>query len=55
MVHLQQVFQNGMIDDDGWMQMLKDRNQLAYDYDGTFATKKFQNIIGEYYTLFLKT
>ena len=29
-----QTFQNGIIDDDGWMQMLKDRNQLAHDYDG---------------------
>ena len=30
---LQQAFQNGIIDDDGWMRMLKDINQLAYDYD----------------------
>lgn len=51
---LQQTFQNGIIDDDGWMRMLKDRNQLAHDYDGTLATKKFQVIIGEYYKLFFK-
>lgn len=51
---LQQAFQNGIIDDDGWMQMLKDRNQLAHDYDGTFATKKFQDIVEVYYSLFLK-
>ncbi len=51
---LQQAFQNGMIDDDGWMRMLKDRNQLAHDYDGTFAIKKFGVIIEDYYKLFLK-
>lgn len=51
---LQQAFQNGIIDDDGWMRMLKDRNQLAHDYDGTLAAKKFQVVIGEYYKLFLK-
>lgn len=34
---LQQAFANGMIDSDLWMQMLRVRNQLAHDYDGTFA------------------
>ena len=42
---LQQAFTNGMIEDDRWMQMLRVRNQLAYDYDGTFAEEQFQNII----------
>ena len=51
---LQQAFQNGIIDDDGWMRMLKDRNQLAHAYDGTLAAKKIQVVIGEYYKLFLK-
>ncbi len=36
------------------MQMLRSRNQLAYDYDGTFAAEKFQDIIKIYYPLFEK-
>lgn len=49
---LRQAFTNGIIDDDRWMQMLRCRNQLAHDYDGTFALEKFQDIIKEYYPLF---
>ena len=51
---LQQAFTNGMIDDDKWMQMLRSRNQLAHDYDGTFAREKFQDIINVYFPLFEK-
>lgn len=51
---LQQAFANGMIDDDRWMKMLRVRNQLAHDYDGTLAEEEFQNIIGVYYPLFQK-
>lgn len=51
---LQQAFANGIIDDDRWIQMLRCRNQLAYDYDGTFASEKFQDIIKVYYPLFDK-
>ena len=51
---LQQAFTNGLIDDDQWLQMLKSRNQLAHDYDGTFAAVKFQDIINVYYPLFEK-
>jgi len=51
---LQQAFINGIIDDDRWMQMLRVRNQLAHDYDGTIADKQFQNIITVYYLLFIK-
>lgn len=49
---LKQAFSNGILSDDQWMQMLKVRNQLAHDYDGTFATEKFQDIIKIYYPLF---
>ena len=49
---LQQAFANGMIDSDLWMQMLRVRNQLAHDYDGTFAAERFQDIIEKYYPLF---
>ena len=51
---LQQAFVNGLINDDQWMQMLKNRNQLAHDYDGSFAKEKFQDIIKVYYPLFEK-
>ena len=51
---LQQAFTNGLIDDDQWMQMLRSRNQLAHDYDGTFAAAKFQDIINVYYPLLIK-
>ena len=34
--------------------MLKARNQLAHDYDGSFATEKFKDIIQVYYPLFEK-
>lgn len=49
---LQQAFTNGIIDNDQWMQMLRVRNHLAHDYDGTFAAEKFQDIIKVYYPLF---
>lgn len=49
---LQQAFQNKIIEDDRWLQMLRTRNQLAHDYDGTFAKEKFQEIIEIYYPLF---
>lgn len=51
---LQQAFTNKIIDDDRWIQMLRVRNQLAHDYDGTFAEEKFQDIIHIYCTLFEK-
>lgn len=49
---LQQAFTNRLIDDDQWLQMLRSRNQLAHDYDGTFAAEKFEDIINVYYPLF---
>lgn len=51
---LRQAFANGLIDDDTWIEMLRNRNQLAHDYDGTFAAEQFQNIIDVYYPLFEK-
>ena len=51
---LQQAFVNRLIDDDRWMQMLKVRNQLAHDYDGSFAEEQFSTIVNEYYPLFEK-
>lgn len=51
---LRQAFMNGIIDNDQWLKMLRARNQLAHDYDGTFAAEKFQDIIKVYYPLFEK-
>ena len=51
---LQQAFMNRIIDDDQWMQMLRVRNQLAHDYDGSFAIEKFDDIVKNYYPLFEK-
>jgi nucleotidyltransferase substrate binding protein (TIGR01987 family) len=51
---LQQSFSNGIIEDDQWMQMLKSRNFLAHDYDGSFATEKFHEIINVYIPMFEK-
>ncbi len=51
---LKQAFTNGIIHNDQWMQMLRVRNQLAHDYDGTFAAEKFQEITKVYYPLFEK-
>lgn len=51
---LQQAFANRLIDDDQWIKMLRTRNTLAHDYDGSFAAEKFQDIIHVYYPLFEK-
>ena len=51
---LQQAFQNRLIEDDKWIQMLKVRNQLAHYYDGTLALEKFADIIHVYYPLMEK-
>ena len=49
---LQQAFTNRLIDDDKWMQMLRIRNQLAHDYDGSLAAAEFAIIVNEYIPLF---
>lgn len=49
---LQQGFTNKIIDNDQWMRMLRVRNQLAHDYDGSFASDMFQEIITVYLSLF---
>ena len=51
---LQQAFTNKIIDDYQWLQMLRVRNQLAHDYDGSFAAEKFHMIINVYLPLFEK-
>ena len=48
---LKTAFSVGLIDDDGWMEMLKVRNTLAHDYDGEVANRYFEKIVGEYLNL----
>lgn len=48
---LQAAFTNHLIDDDWWLQMLRTRNQLAHDYDGSFAMEKFEDIVNIYYPI----
>jgi nucleotidyltransferase substrate binding protein (TIGR01987 family) len=49
---LQAAFTNELISDDEWIQMLRIRNQLAHDYDGSLADQTFNQIITVYYDLF---
>ncbi len=43
-----------LIDDDIWMDMLDDRNELAHDYDGKIAEACFDKIVNEYIPVFLE-
>ena len=38
----------GLIDDDIWLDMLDDRNELTHDYDGEMAGECFSKIINSY-------
>ena len=51
---LQQAFTNKLIQDDRWLQMLRLRNRLARDYDGSYAAASFSEIINVYYPLFVQ-
>lgn len=51
---LKSAFTNKLIDDDCWLQMLRDRNQLSHDYDGALAAEKFNDIVNVYYPLIEK-
>lgn len=45
---LKQSFQANLITGDEWIDMLKIRNQLAYDYDGVIVKEHCQTIIYVY-------
>lgn len=51
---LQTAYANGLINDDIWIRMLKTRNQLAHDYDGSLAEQNFTEIISAFYDTFVK-
>lgn len=41
-----------LIDNDIWMDMLEDRNELAHDYDGTLAEECAEKIVNQYIPIF---
>ena len=49
---LRESFKAELIQGDEWMDMLKVRNQLAHDYDGSLAENVFQKIVETYIILF---
>ncbi|MGN0242798.1 MAG: HI0074 family nucleotidyltransferase substrate-binding subunit [Lachnospiraceae bacterium] len=51
---LKKSFSVGLIEDDIWLEMLKIRNQLAHDYDGSLAKKEFDSITHEFYAVLVK-
>ena len=44
----------GIIDDDIWLSMLDDRNNLTHDYDYLIAKEKFDTIVNSYIQVFGK-
>lgn len=42
----------GIIDDDIWLNMLDDRNNLIHDYDYLIVTEKFDEIVEKYIEIF---
>ncbi len=44
----------GIIDDDIWLNMLDDRNNLSHDYDYLIVTEKFDEIVDNYIEIFKK-
>lgn len=51
---LQTAYANKLIDSDIWLEMLKTRNKLAYDYDGVLAIEEFEKLVGIFYEAFVK-
>lgn len=51
---LEQAFSCGLIDVDAWKRMLKSWNQLAYDYNGTYALDMLEMIEKQYLPLLEK-
>ena len=49
---LREAFKANLIGDDGWMEMLKVRNELTHDYDGAVVKAHCEMIVGKYIDLF---
>ena len=49
---LREAFKANLICDDGWMEMLKVRNELTHDYDDAVVKAHCEMIVGKYIDLF---
>ena len=49
---LREAFKANLIGDDGWMEMLKVRNELTHDYDDAVVKAHCEMIVGKYIDLF---
>ena len=49
---LREAFKANLICDDGWMEMLKVRNELTHDYDDADVKAHCEMIVGKYIDLF---
>lgn len=48
------AFEKGLITDgDGWMEMIKSRNQSSHTYNEEIAEEIIENILSRYYQLFI--
>lgn len=50
---VREAFQKGLVEDgDGWMEMIKSRNQTSHTYQQKVADEIAQNIVERYFSLF---
>ena len=49
---LRRAFECGIISDDDWMQMMRERNDLTNDYDGTIVKEVCVRVLSKYLELF---
>ncbi len=49
---LRKAFEFELISDDGWLDMLRDRNNLTHDYDGTVVKEICKKLLESYLELF---
>lgn len=49
---LREAFKANLISDDAWMEMLKVRNELTYDYDCEIVKEHCSTIVETYIDLF---
>ena len=48
---LRKAFEFELISDDGWLDMLRDRNNLTHDYDGTVVKETCRKLLENYLNL----
>ena len=51
---MRKAYENKIIYSDEWLTMLRYRNQLTHDYDGTLAYELFDLIVNDYTNLFVE-